>query len=374
MIPEHQATDGFMVRLDERIDHPAKLLRTIMWAERYERFCKIHEDVFAGRVSLQDLYAGLETAEEATLFISTQAEVSLAVGAKLYERLQKLMIAGASACDLGCFTGCYLAWLAENHPDCKFVGFDRNPKAVRFADGLHQAENLRFECWDYACDDTPAGTFNVLYSIFGMEFDCELMIELATSLDLGDLRDCDAYRQYHRFTRPYFASWRRAACEGAELLLVARITSFEQFLAVVDAASDAGWSAALDNALVVIAGDEAFPLLAFTNSRAARIDDARLRRWWGDHAERRDVGPVLRGMAAIEEYLAIPARCVIEQQDFGFPDGNTLRVETGFSARGGYLLHRSTCGFTALELSSVERVKAVPLAGLDLGQLPVRLG
>lgn len=140
-----------------------------------------------------------------------------------------------------------------------------------------------------------------------MEFDCELMMELATSPDLDDLRDCDAYRQCHRFTRPYFASWRRAACEAAELLLVARITSFEQFLAVVDAASDAGWSAALDDSSLVVARDEAFAILAFRLEEPKQAADARQRRWWGDHAERRDVGPVLCGMAAIDEYLAMPA-------------------------------------------------------------------
>jgi hypothetical protein len=349
-------------------------LARLVGDERFQTIRDAHSGAFRGETSLQDLYACLETAQEAILFTSTQAEVSLAVGTQLFTRLRPLLVAGAHCCDLGCFLGSYAAWLAENYPNCEFVGFDCNPKAVRFADELCRATNLRFERWDYAGDDTPSGRFNVLYSIFGMEFDGELVRELPVSLDLGALRDCDAYRAYHRFAGPYFASWRRTAEEGASLLLVARITSFEQFLAVADAAYDAGWSVALDSSSLVVAGAEAFPLLAFKDVVTARADDALLRKWWGEQTEFPCPGNILVGLAAIDEYLTMPARCTIDQQDFEYPDGNILRVETGSCRRGGYLLHRSTNGLIGLEYSTVERVKSLPLASLDIGQLPVRLG
>lgn len=323
----------------------------------------------------QELYGLFATASESNLFISLQSKVMLETSTAIYQRLLPHLAAGSRIADLGCFTGGLIGWMAARHPECQFVGFDCNPKAIQFAAELSSAENLVFGCWDYARELPPdVPPFNLLYSIFGLEFHAVRDQDRRYSLDLAQVLDCPMYRGTLAIAHPCFLSWRRVAHADCRLFVVLRINCIEQLQAVIDAAEASGWQVSLAESSKVASDDESFALLTFVAGDTDPADLKSVLDWWCRQQEEGRSARFLDGDHALQACRLLPDPKPITVRDFHYPDGHTMRLELGLAGEQYYLLHRSTAGFTQLQMLPPNVAEQVKLDELDAIELPFSAG
>ena len=110
-------------------DAPAKRvelkLQRLMGPTRYERWLAVTDRFHMGTAMIDEVYACLETLEEAAAAMSHQFSLTERTFLAALDPVQPLLGPGARIAELGCFTGATTKWLALNHPALEVVGVDR---------------------------------------------------------------------------------------------------------------------------------------------------------------------------------------------------------------------------------------------------------
>jgi hypothetical protein len=349
-------------------------LEALLGPERYDRLNVLLDSFREGASDRRELYELFETLEEARAFTRYDAEIAAEAGSRLYAAMLPHLRPGARVADLGAFTGDYLRWLAQKHPECEFVGFDRESNAVRIAESAGNPPNVQFHQWDYSCEELQLGPlFDVLFTLFGVDF--TLGDAAACSLDVRQLEQCPCYEEAAELLQPCFQRWRSAAHPNARLLAILRLSSLEHALAVFHAAHQADWQLALEESCWFEADDQRFSLLAFHAGSENSTDRDRFIQWYCHHGQAEI--PLAEGVwndpVAVAIYLAATDRVAADARDFVYPEGDTVRVEIGSIGQAGYVFHRATTGFTQLQLVPLSRMQHLRLADVQLAELPLEL-
>lgn len=348
---------------------PAKLnkeLLRVMGKARFDAYMAAADAVHEAGEPQRTLYEQPQTYAEANLLMSFQADAAAEAAEAAYLAVAAGLRAGDSVVELGCWTGVLAAYIARRHPDVSVHGVDALPGVVEMAAAAHQQANLRFGVWDYtAAPPAAVPRSSVLLTVFGIDF---LPLEVygqrvAWPLDVLQTRESASYRRRLAEARPYFASWRAAATDGARLVAVLRIPSVYRALPVLDAAAEAGWGWRQDDSKHVRAGNERFPLLAFHAGDAApaAVDDVLA--WWAADDLRGALRP-LSGAAAWVLYRALEPKTVVERSEHRYDEGNTSVTEVGIAGGLSYRFYSATVGdahFTVGARSELDALRALDM-------------
>ncbi len=185
------------------------------------------------------VYRLLPTRRAADLFQSHQADVVVEASVRATRELERRLGPAASVLEAGCWTGAFSAWLAERNPGWHVVGVDAARSLVRLARARPTSGNVTFRSWDYAAPASRSlATVDAVVSVLGIDFRWG---EEAHRLRGTTERGAPAYWRTVTEVRAILGNWRNVTRDGGALVAVLRVTNFVRFLAIVDAALDAGW-------------------------------------------------------------------------------------------------------------------------------------
>lgn len=201
---------------------------------------------------------------EANLFRSRDPDVTVETSYHLYRQCLSLLSPGKRVLELACWTGGLSSFIALNHPRVEVAGVDRVERVIGLNRAQHQLSNLTFQKWDYRHDKPPKILpADVLLCGLGIINSPDGGYD---ERQLDSVRDSRAYRNQRSEALVYFRNWRSAARDGATLIAVLRMTTFGRFVAFVDAAREAGWTAELGRwtNVFIPSKQEMLPSLVFT--------------------------------------------------------------------------------------------------------------
>lgn len=350
----HYKKAGFLLNAShEAIE---KKVRKLLGGERYEEYLDAGDAMRAGE-GIELVYACARTVEEANAIMSHQAQVMVAVTARLYSMALPLLREASRVVDLGCYTGSFAAYIAQEHQTLEVVGVDRVPFLnTASAGGL---PNLSLAAWDYASDavSTVDGC-DVLLSSFGIDFGGECWGE-TLGLDPMDLRNSPGYRAFYDKAKGVMGGWGQLAKDGAHLFTVLRLADVESGVAVLDAAHDSGWSVDLECSHKISTGEETFPVMVFERRDSDRLQEDEIISWWiADDLG--DEGMKFEGGMALAFYRAMTDRQVMDEAAQTYDDGHTMRVETGRVGSMGYVFKIATAGLVELTLGGRDKFDEWP--------------
>ena len=267
------------LRTDLTVREVNARLRGLLGRRRYAAYRAATERYDAGLAGIEEVYLAVRTLAEANLLMSLQGTVTVEANWHIADQCLKHVPRGGRVCELGCWAGSFSSFLATHRPDLQVIGVDQLDVLLFAASRDCQLPNLSFANWDYASGSAPQlGRFDALVSSFGLDFDQK--VERDYWSGATSCRGSQGYAVCHREAWPYFSNWRQVAQPGAVLFAVLRVGCLGHAVAVVDAATDAGWSFDPHRSKRFGAGDKTLPLLAFVATATGRLDAEKLSGWW----------------------------------------------------------------------------------------------
>jgi len=354
---QHLSRIGFLM------DQPPQLvmqeLVRHMGPQRYAQYQQIGAAAHKDEDGQNRIYDFMQDLREANLLRCLSPDVTLDTSYYLYEKALPHLTPGKRVVELACWTGGLSSFIAENHPDCAVVGVDRARRIVELNRLHYSLPNLDFMLWDYRHgkpnDLEPA---DLLLCGLGTNNDCPP--GSYTGLDPLAVRAANGYRREKEEASRYFRNWRQAAKEGAILLTVLRVGTFPRFLAFMDAAQEAGWTALVEQFAFAQcpSNKEAIPSLAFTARPSEPIsEETALSHWMracaGNHQLVQFAGP-----AALGIYRSLGEKHILAHRDACNPQGYATREELGICGAFGYVYAQDTRPDFRLFLMSIAQAES----------------
>jgi hypothetical protein len=165
-----------------------------------------------------------------------------------------------------------------------------------------------------------------------------------TTLNPLVVRTSDGYQREKYEAIRYFRNWRRAAKNGAILLTVLRVFTFPRFLAFMDAAQEAGWTAMFEHFAFVQcpSNKESIPSLVFAARPSEPIsEDMALSHWMRICAGKPQLAQYA-GPAALGMYRSLGEKHVLAKREARNDQGFATKEELGICGTFGYVYAQDT--------------------------------
>lgn len=342
----------FLKRQGYLLDAPPRRvelkLQRLMGPARYERWLAATDRFHMGGTSIDEVYACLETLEEASVAMSHQASLTERAFLAAIDPVRYLLGPGTRIAEMGCFTGATAKWLALNNPLIEVVGVDRLGTLLNMT-AVTAPRNCRFLARDYAALTAEDGPFDVLVSALGIDFGHQEVTADRCNLYREDPSDVPVVAQLRAMLEPALAGWRRIAKVGAVAAAVLRISHIEALYAVVAAANTAGWLFESSLASRIDAGKEGWltrlVLRAADGESKSSDIDALLAAYC--YVGNRTISP--EG-AALLEFRRLVGPKPVATHETTFSGGHVGIREVGRHAEGGYIYDWTTTFWRRLAL------------------------
>jgi SAM-dependent methyltransferase len=156
--------------------------------------------------------------------------------------------------DLGCYNAILLSFLAQEYPEIKFFGIDREKQILSFTQDKFNLPNLSLIGADF--EDTKiikSNDCDFIYSCFGFQ------VEGAPSIYNNPIiRKNDIYEYNKREFKKIFAFANTQSSLNAIFIPIIRIGHFDTYVAFTDAASEEGWALNVDKTKRIKFFDKAY--------------------------------------------------------------------------------------------------------------------
>ena len=269
----HMTQLGF--ELEASREWVSKKFRRLLGEARFAEFKQAGAGLGSAEGS-NKVYELVRNMTEANLLRSVDPDVTADTSYHLYRLCKPHLVPGATVTELGCWTGGLASFIAALHPRCEISGVDRVAHIINLNAEGHKLPNLHFYCWDYRNpkpQEVPPG--DVLL--------CGLGIDNTPGGDYEvpapeSIRQNSGYKRQKADAAPYFRQWRHASKEKGILYAVLRVVTFGRFIAFLDAAQEAGWTALLErcDTVVIETAGETLPCLVFEARQSARVPQQNL--------------------------------------------------------------------------------------------------
>ncbi len=332
-------------------------MRTAFSPASLERFEELMELRQQRPYKSEELYAVIDTLPEAALLFSPQSHVSSACGQQLQRKLKPLLSPGMNVADMGCGVGSWTRWMSQHFPNVKFAAIDRHDGLLSIASTAETAANCQFMLADYSELSSAYGSFDVVASLLGIDFEPSMLAPDRESLSALD-PTCNTICEYfQRVASGAFSGWKRVLREGGTIMAVLRLPNFESWYGCLAAARDAGLRFDAEASSCVAVGKQRFPLLVLQpTQKVEALDLDALLHWWVERTGASAEAQVLVDSAALWRYRRLKDKKVLEESETQYEDGHFLRRETGLATGVGYIYEYATTMYRRLECISEERL------------------
>ncbi len=330
-----------------------------MGPQRYAEYRQITAARSKGEDHQNRIYDFMRDLREANLLRCLSPDVTLDTSYYLYEKVLPYLATGKQVTELACWTGGLSSFIAENHPGVAVTGVDRARRIVELNRLHYGLPNLDFLVWDYRYDKPKElQSADLLVCGLGTNNDCPPGVYSA--LDPLAVRTSAGYQHEKQEAGRYFTHWRQAAKDDAFLVTVLRVFTFPRFLAFIDAAREAGWTALLEQFTFVPcpSNKEAIPSLVFAARPSQPMEeDVALSHWTrvcaGKHQLAQFAGP-----SALAVYRSLGEKRVLARRESCNTRGLPVKEELGVCGALGYIYGQDALPDHRLVLISIAHAES----------------
>ena len=324
-------------------------LRKRMGEQRFKEFQTRHGHSAS---SQEEFYGLFQDIIEGNLMRSMDNCATLDASFSLYQQCAGRLETGMRVIELGCWTGGLASFIATRHPGCSVVGVDFSHDVIKACSDFYRLPNLAFDRWNYRWPKPEnLQAADMLLCAMGV------VHHLPVNSSLPDPRAVRRSREYttqRDHAIGYFTHWRSAAKEGALLYAVLRIGLFSRFVAWIDAAQEAGWTARLDRLWHADMTGEKSPLpgLLFEAQRCGQLPEEAIIDGWAWFTRRSHLYGRLEGAAALTAFRALTDKKILATRDY---HNQTIMTcdEVGLAGGSGYVFtHDAVYSFRLLLVSN----------------------
>lgn len=329
-----------------------------MGPQRYAQFQQLLAVAQSGEESQNRICDFVQDLREANLLRCLHPDVTLDTSYHLYENALPLLAPGKRLIELGCWTGGLSSFIAHNHPDCTVVGVDRVPHVLELNRAHYQLPNLRFALWDYR-HDKPADLEPADILLCGLGTTNDSPPDTYTPSDPLTVRNSAGFQREKKEANRYFVHWRQAANDGTVLFTVLRMVTFGRFLAFIDAAQEAGWTAMNVRFIPCPSNKEYIPSLDFAARPSQPMsEDLALSHWMSGCIGNELFDLKFVGAYALALYRAFGEKRVLAQREQRDLSSALTREELGICGAFGYLFKQDVISDYRLEFMSLAQAEA----------------
>ena len=329
-------------------------LRKLLGEARYEIFKITRQEFCRDLRPATDLYDIPTSPQEIHLFMSLQWRELVCNARWITEQIAHVARPNCRIADLGCGAGHLVSWLAHEHADCTVVGIDRVEGFIRCAEDCVREPNASFVLWDYTtAKPADLEPFAVLVSSLGLTDDAE---PKSVCLDADTLRRGGQYVSKKASYVAAFSQWRAAATDDARLFAVLNLTSATQFLAVVDAAHECGWTFCPNKFTKRALGRYLLSACEFHADESPVPHEDELLTLWHEEQLANERPDVFSGTTAILVYRTLGDKQILDTWEEQRPDGHVLRTLMGTAGPFAFSFSRTTKGHSWMNLCPLRRI------------------
>jgi len=332
-------------------------LKKAMGKGGYAEYAEVCERVHSPdpRYTLRSLYDTVTTREQAHLLFSHQSDTMVECFAWMAENLLKSMKGTKRVAEVGCATGLLSGALTrmEEFAGITFTGFDREEHFLQLA--REAGDPIEYIAWDYSCEDAPSGGYDLVMANLAIDFNSS--VPRHHEIAATSLRGIEAYDSVNAECAQSLRNWRQLSSDGGTLLAILRLPSLLEFLALVDAAADAGWRIDLDRLEWIEVDQERIPAMVFQAGDPCTLEEQVLASAWMAGSISSARGGIYENDEASTLYRLLGPKEIVKQGKQEYSDGNVMISEVARCGPFALLFAEATTGFG--------RLKIYPLHKLD---------
>ncbi|MDB9731576.1 class I SAM-dependent methyltransferase [Candidatus Pelagibacter sp.] len=171
-----------------------------------------------------------------------------------------------SILELGCYTGIFSNYLTKILENSNITGVDIEDNLINFGKDKFNNEKLNLICIDYKELKKLNKKYDYIFTNFGIE-------EIPNpKFNTYKIRENNNYKSQLKYFSNFFLYLNEVAEENTKFFCLARISSIECLLSMVDAAHSMGWKWISDDLEYINYKNEFIPKLYFSKTKSEKID------------------------------------------------------------------------------------------------------
>lgn len=341
-------TEGYHLNMPP--EEARERMRTDFSKASLQRFEQLMEIKKQRPYRPDEFYSVPETLAEAALFFSPQAHVNSACGQHLYRTIKPYLRPGIKIADMGCGLGSWTRWVAEHHTETEVTGFDRHDVMLTIAKSVAKPSNCHFVESDFVELSAAYGSFDLIVSLLGIDFNAPAIIPHLDTLFPEDSTKNSLTEHFARTFASVASGWKRILAPKGSINAVLALPSFELWYGCVAGAASLDLKLNLEASSCIAVGKQRYPLLVFeVVSEPVVMDLDILLDWWVDRTCTSADAPLLLDAPALLRYRRLQNRKVLDITETKYDDGHYMRKETGLADGVGYVYEYATTLYRRLE-------------------------
>ena len=244
-----------------------KYIEETFGENRTQELSDIFDETYAEEGKAKDVkrkYQFCKSFEEATTLMYFQSDWFLKNSNIILEDINKNK--PKSVLELGCYTGIFSNYLTKILENSNITGVDIEDNLINFGKHKFNNENLNLICLDYKDLKKLNKKYDYIFTNFGIEEIPNL------KFNTYKIRENNNYNSQFKYFSNFFLYLNEVAQENTNFFCLARISSLECLLSMVDAAHSIGWKWISDDLEYIKHENEFIPKLSFTKTKSKKMD------------------------------------------------------------------------------------------------------
>ena len=244
-----------------------KYIEEIFGENRTQELSDIFDETYVEEGKAKDVkrkYQFCKSFEEATTLMYFQSDWFLKNSNIILEDIIKNK--PKSVLELGCYTGIFSNYLTKVLENSNITGVDIEDNLINFGKHKFNDKNLNLICLDYKELKSLNKKYDYIFTNFGIEEIPNL------KFNTYKIRENNNYNSQFKYFSNFFLYLNEVAVENTNFFCLARISSLECLLSMVDAAHSIGWKWISDDLEYINHENEFIPKLFFSKTKSEKMD------------------------------------------------------------------------------------------------------
>ena len=244
-----------------------KYIEEIFGENRARELSDIFDETYIEEGKAKDVnrkYQFCKSFEEATTLMYLQSDWFLKNSIIILEDILKNK--PKSVLELGCYTGIFSNYLTKTLKNSNITGVDIEDNLINFGKDKFNNEKLNLICIDYKELKKLNKKYDYIFTNFGIE-------KIPNpKFNTYKIRENNNYKSQLKYFSNFFLYLNEVAEENTKFFCLARISSLECLLSMVDAAHSIGWKWISDDLEYINHENESIPKLCFYKTKSEKMD------------------------------------------------------------------------------------------------------
>ena len=244
------------------------------------------DDIFTSDYNIGNLdpskkYKFCKNYDEATTLMYFQSDFFLKNSEVIFEEI--LHYKPKKILELGCYTGVFANYIAEQFNKSKVLGIDKEINLIEFGKLRFKTHNLELINCEYKDLNMVNQKFDFIFTNFGIE-----NIPSTKAIDSYKIRENNNYKIKFNYFCKFFEYLQSVSLEGAIFSCCARIPRSQTLLSFIDASHKFGWTWMSEKLNKISIYSETIPYLVFEKKKSNKMELTEFFQVTGDYFKQDD--------------------------------------------------------------------------------------